>query len=68
MGRAFTINPLDVTEAKRKAKAVILRKGYILTLDYTFKILAINERMKAGLPVIIQGETGVGKTGTSGDC
>ena len=36
--------------------------AYVLTLDYTLKMLNIHERYKCGEPVIIQGETGVGKT------
>ena len=35
---------------------------YVLTMDYTIKMLSIHERMKCRMPVIIQGETGVGKT------
>ena len=35
---------------------------YVLTLDYTLKMLNIHERFKCGVPVIIEGETGVGKT------
>ena len=35
---------------------------YVLTLDYTIKMLSIHERCRCGVPVIIQGETGVGKT------
>ena len=37
-------------------------KQYVLTLDYTLKMLNIHERYKCGVPVIIEGETGVGKT------
>lgn len=36
--------------------------GYVLTLDYTLKMLNIHERYECGVPVIIEGETGVGKT------
>ena len=36
--------------------------GYVLTLDYTLKMLNIHERYRSGMPVIIEGETGVGKT------
>ena len=36
--------------------------AYVLTLDYTIKMLNIHERYKCGVPVIIEGETGVGKT------
>ena len=36
--------------------------AYVLTLDYAIKMLNIHERFKCGVPVIIEGETGVGKT------
>ena len=36
--------------------------SYVLTLDYALKMLNIHERFKCGVPVIIEGETGVGKT------
>ena len=36
--------------------------AYVLTLDYTIKMLNIHERYECGVPVIIEGETGVGKT------
>lgn len=35
---------------------------YILTLDYTLKMLNIHERREGRIPAIIEGETGVGKT------
>ena len=34
----------------------------MMTLDYLVKMLNIHERRKCGIPVIINGETGVGKT------
>ena len=37
-------------------------ENYVLTPDYTIKMLNIHERFECGVPVIIQGETGVGKT------
>ena len=37
-------------------------KNYVPTLDYTLKMLNIHERRECGIPVIIEGETGVGKT------
>ena len=33
-----------------------------MTLDYAVKMLSIHERRNCGIPVIINGETGVGKT------
>jgi len=35
---------------------------YVLTLDFAIKMLNIHERAQCGVPVIIEGETGVGKT------
>ena len=34
----------------------------MMTLDYAVKMLTVHERRKCGIPVIINGETGVGKT------
>lgn len=50
--------PLDSTHHLK----AIVESNYVLTLDYALKMLAINERWKCGVPVIIEGETGVGKT------
>ena len=33
-----------------------------MTKDFAYKMLNIHERKKCGMPVIIEGETGVGKT------
>ena len=41
---------------------IIDESGYVLTLDYCLKMLNIHERHECGMPVIIEGETGVGKT------
>ena len=40
----------------------IVDSNYVLTLDYALKILNIHERYECGIPVIIEGETGGGKT------
>ena len=42
--------------------SVIDDSEYVLTLDYTIKMLNIHERHECAVPVIIEGETGVGKT------
>ena len=42
--------------------SVLKTKGYVLTLDYLLKIIGVHERQKCGMPVVISGETGVGKT------
>lgn len=35
---------------------------FVLTLDFALKMLNIHERRECKLPVILEGETGVGKT------
>ena len=35
---------------------------YVLTIDNLIKILAIQMRFRCGIPVVIMGETGCGKT------
>ena len=37
-------------------------KSYVLTVDNLIKILAIQMRFRCGIPVVIMGETGCGKT------
>lgn len=41
---------------------IIDDNDYVLTLDYTLKMLNIHERCECDMPIIIEGETGVGKT------
>ena len=41
---------------------LIKSNKYVLTKDFAYKMLNIHERKKCGVPVIIEGETGVGKT------
>ncbi len=41
---------------------VVEDSAYVLTVDYTIKMLNIHERYHCGIPVILEGETGVGKT------
>ena len=57
LSRAIGV-PLD------KSKRIILfdESQYVLTLDFAIKMLNIHERRKCKIPVIIEGETGVGKT------
>jgi ABC-type transport system involved in cytochrome bd biosynthesis fused ATPase/permease subunit len=52
---------LDV-ELENGRLTAIDESEYVLTLDYTLKMLNIHERYMCGVPVIIEGETGVGKT------
>ena len=67
LGRSFNVR--GGSEQHKKAiaitKLIIMKNKYILTLDYTAKMLNINERKKAKLPVILQGETGIGKSGNN---
>ena len=42
--------------------SVLKNQGYVLTLDYLLKMLSVHERQQCGMPVVISGETGVGKT------
>ena len=49
-------------ELKDDRLSVIDESNYVLTIDYTIKMLNIHERCECGVPVIIEGETGVGKT------
>lgn len=52
----------DGTESKIKHLSAIDDSAYVLTPDYAIKMLDIHERFMCGVPVIIEGETGVGKT------
>ena len=61
LSRALNVE-LDELENGKKRLNVIDESEYVLTLDYTIKMLNIHERYKCGVPVIIEGETGVGKT------
>lgn len=56
LSKAFNV------ELEKGRLAVVDDSAYVLTLDYTIKMLNIHERYKCGIPVIIEGETGVGKT------
>ena len=58
----FLSRALNVELDKSKRITIIDESEYVLTLDYTIKMLNIHERYECGVPVIIEGETGVGKT------
>ena len=51
-----------IEETHYKGLKIIDDNNYVLTLDYTLKMINIHERRECGMPVIIEGETGVGKT------
>ena len=53
---------LNIPLNDKKRITAIDDENYVLTLDFTIKMLQIHERRECGEPVIIQGETGVGKT------
>ena len=57
LSRALNI-PLNYN----KRLTAIDDESYVLTLDFAIKMIQIHERHECGEPVIIQGETGVGKT------
>ena len=58
---SFLSRALNV-ELENKRLSIVNDSAYVLTLDYTIKMLNIHERHECGIPVIIEGETGVGKT------
>lgn len=61
MSRALNL-PLEKQADGQERLPLIDESGYVLTLDYTIKMLSIHERRECRMPVIIEGETGVGKT------
>ena len=58
----FLSRALNVELDENKHLTLVNHSGYVLTLDYMIKMLNIHERHECGVPVIIEGETGVGKT------
>ncbi|XP_065842574.1 uncharacterized protein [Oscarella lobularis] len=52
---------LDVMRKDGRLEAID-QKDYVLTADYVVKMLSIHERRVCGVPVVIEGETGVGKS------
>ena len=53
---------LSVSLNERSEIDEIVNARYVLTKDFTLKMLNIHERKECGMPVIIEGDTGVGKT------
>lgn len=51
-----------IEETHYKRLKIIDDNNYVMTLDYALKMINIHERRECGMPVIIEGETGVGKT------
>ena len=59
---SYLSNALNVKLDTRGEISLIRERHYVLTRDFAFKMLNIHERKECGMPVIIEGETGVGKT------
>eukprot|EP01129_Flabellula_baltica_P004675 TRINITY_DN1646_c0_g1_i4.p1 TRINITY_DN1646_c0_g1~~TRINITY_DN1646_c0_g1_i4.p1 ORF type:complete len:4926 (+),score=974.20 TRINITY_DN1646_c0_g1_i4:1136-14779(+) len=55
LSRALSIPVEDII-------GVLKEEEYVLTMDYTCKMINMHEQRECGIPTIIQGETGVGKT------
>ena len=53
---------LNIRKDGSNCIALIEEKRFVLTKDFVRKMLSIHERRECGMPVIIEGETGVGKT------
>ena len=60
MEKKFNQKPKEKTDFK--ILNIIDENNYVLTLDYALKMINIHERRECGMPIIIEGETGVGKT------
>lgn len=48
--------------SKQTSPNLIDNAGYVLTADFAMKMLAVHERLLCGTSVILEGDTGVGKT------
>lgn len=55
LSRSFQISARDCDN-------ILKQSNYVLTPDYVMKMLYINEYMECKSPVVLCGETGVGKT------
>jgi len=62
----FLSQALDVPLQTQANGAQVLKSiddnGFILTLDFTMKLLSIHERVACRIPCLIEGETGVSKS------
>ena len=63
---SFLSRALDVPLNEYGRLSPVDDSAYVLTLDFALKMLNIHERAEGGVPVIIEGETGVGKTALIG--
>ena len=59
---SFLSRALDIPLDENHRLTAIDDSAYVLTLDFAIKMLNIHERAECQIPVIIEGETGVGKT------
>lgn len=55
------LSPEDDSDLKSCSNPID-NEGYVLTADFAMKMLAIHERRLCGTSVVIEGDTGVGKT------
>ncbi|CAB9513446.1 protein ligase RNF213 (Partial), partial [Seminavis robusta] len=53
---------LDIPVGGRDCLACVEKERFVLTLDFALKMLCLEERVACGIPVIMEGETGVSKT------
>eukprot|EP00117_Sycon_ciliatum_P039377 scpid540/ scgid3780/ Putative uncharacterized transmembrane protein DDB_G0290641 len=51
----FSIMPCDLEQLRAK-------KEFVITEDFAYKLVAVQERKKSGKPLILEGETGTGKS------
>lgn len=54
--------PLQTQADGRQALTCIDEHGFILTVDFTMKLLSIHERFACRIPCLLEGETGVSKS------
>ena len=54
--------PLSTSSDGQQRLRCIDDNAFVLTLDFTMKLLSIHERMACRIPCIVEGETGVSKT------
>jgi energy-coupling factor transporter ATP-binding protein EcfA2 len=53
---------LGIGDYTSKLRHILIREGYVLTVDFGTKLLFLNERRKVGANTILQGESGCGKS------
>ncbi len=58
----YLCQALKVQRNPKGEISILKARGYVLTVDYLLKMIGVHERQQCGMPVVILGETGVGKT------